>query len=52
MNFIARRILLNLKPLPKWYEDVIRKNKMDQERPEEISYKDNFEFKMFEMKDK
>ena len=52
MNFIVRRILLNLKPIPKWHEDVIRKNKMDKERPGEISYKDNFEFKMFEMKDK
>ncbi|WP_180117141.1 hypothetical protein [Acinetobacter sp. YH12096] len=51
-NFIARRILLHIKPLPVWHEDVIKKNKMDQERPEEISAKDNFEFTMFKMMDK
>jgi hypothetical protein len=51
-NFIARRILLNIKPLPVWHKEVILKNKMEQQRPEEISFKDNFEFSMFEMKDK
>ena len=51
-NFVARRILLNIKPLPVWHEDVIQKNKMNIARPEEISAKDNFEFTMFEMKDK
>ena len=51
-NFIARRILLNIKPLPVWNKEVILKNKMEQQRPEEISFKDNFEFSMFEMKDK
>jgi len=51
-NFIARRILLNIKPLPIWHKEVILKNKMEKERPEEISFKDNFEFSMFEMKDK
>ncbi|TNL58586.1 DUF6708 domain-containing protein, partial [Acinetobacter bereziniae] len=51
-NFIARRILLNIKPLPIWHKEVILKNKMEQQRPEEISFKDNFEFSMFEMKDK
>lgn len=51
-NFIARRILLNIKTVPVWHEEVIRKNKMDLERPEEISAKDNFEFTMFKMKDK
>jgi len=51
-NFIARRILLNIKPLPTWHADVVQKNKMEKERPEEISFKDNFEFTMFEMKDK
>ncbi|MBJ9905425.1 DUF6708 domain-containing protein, partial [Acinetobacter bereziniae] len=51
-NFIARRILLNIKPLPVWHKEVIFKNKMEQQRPEEISFKDNFEFSMFEMKDK
>ncbi|WP_227604889.1 DUF6708 domain-containing protein [Acinetobacter sp. TGL-Y2] len=51
-NFIARRILLNIKPLPVWHKEVILKNKMEQQRPEEISFKDNFEFTMFEMKDK
>ena len=51
-NFIARRILLHIKPIPVWHEDVIKKNKMDQERPEEMSAKDNFEFTMFKMKDK
>lgn len=51
-NFIARRILMHIKPLPVWHEDVVQKNKMDQERPEEISAKDNFEFTMFKMKDK
>jgi hypothetical protein len=51
-NFIARRILLNIKPLPVWHKEVIYKNKMEQQRPEEISFKDNFEFSMFEMKDK
>ncbi len=51
-NFIARRILLNIKPLPVWHKEVILKNKMEKERPEEISFKDNFEFSMFEMKDK
>lgn len=51
-NFIARRILLLIKPLPVWHEDVVQKNKMDQERPEEISVKDNFEFTIFKMKDK
>jgi len=38
-NFIARRILLNIKSVPKWHEDVVQKNKMDKERPEEISLK-------------
>ncbi|WP_423853138.1 DUF6708 domain-containing protein [Acinetobacter guillouiae] len=51
-NFIARRILLNIKPLPVWHKEVIYKNKMEQQRSEEISFKDNFEFSMFEMKDK
>ncbi|WP_419819961.1 DUF6708 domain-containing protein [Acinetobacter sp.] len=51
-NFIARRILLNIKSLPVWHKEVISKNKMEQQRPEEISFKDNFEFSMFEMKDK
>ncbi|MCV2444135.1 DUF6708 domain-containing protein [Acinetobacter bereziniae] len=51
-NFIARRILLNIKPLPIWHKEVVLKNKMEQQRPEEISFKDNFEFSMFEMKDK
>ena len=51
-HFIARRILLNIKPVPIWHADVIKKNKMNEERPEEISYKDNFKFTMFEMKDK
>ncbi|WP_257220814.1 MULTISPECIES: hypothetical protein [unclassified Acinetobacter] len=51
-NFVARRILLHIKPLPVWHEDVVRKNKMDLERPEEISAKDNFEFTMFKMMDK
>ncbi|WP_373867747.1 DUF6708 domain-containing protein, partial [Acinetobacter bereziniae] len=51
-NFIARRILLNIKPLPVWHKEVILKNKMEQQRPEEISFKDNFEFSMFEMKDR
>ncbi|UIJ75257.1 hypothetical protein [Acinetobacter sp. SH20PTE14] len=51
-NFVARRILLHIKPLPVWHEDVVRKNKMDLERPEEISAKDNFEFTMFKMVDK
>ncbi len=51
-NFIARRILLNIKPVLVWHADVIKKNKMNEERPEEISYKDNFKFTMFEMKDK
>ncbi|OTG83315.1 hypothetical protein B9T33_02585 [Acinetobacter sp. ANC 5054] len=51
-NFVARRILLHIKPLPVWHEDVVRKNKMDLEHPEEISAKDNFEFTMFKMKDK
>lgn len=51
-NFIARRILLNIKPIPVWHADVIKKNKMNEERPEEISYKDNFKFTMFKMKDK
>ncbi|MDI1221731.1 MULTISPECIES: DUF6708 domain-containing protein [Acinetobacter] len=51
-NFIARRILLNIKPLPIWHKEVILKNKMELQRPEEISFKDNFEFSMFEMKDK
>ena len=51
-NFIARRILLNIKPLLVWHKEVILKNKMEQQRPEEISFKDNFEFSMFEMKDK
>jgi hypothetical protein len=51
-NFIARRILLNIKPLPVWHKEVILKNKMEQQRQEEISFKDNFEFSMFEMKDK
>jgi hypothetical protein len=51
-NFISRRILLNIKPLPVWHKEVILKNKMEQQRPEEIIFKDNFEFSMFEMKDK
>nr|WP_228269502.1 DUF6708 domain-containing protein [Acinetobacter bereziniae] len=51
-NFIARRILLNIKPLPVWHKEVMLKNKMEQQRPEEISFKDNFEFTMFEIKDK
>nr|WP_218954877.1 hypothetical protein [Acinetobacter sp. YH12086] len=51
-NFVARRILLHIKPLPVWHEDVVRKNKMDLERPEEVSAKDNFEFTMFKMMDK
>lgn len=51
-NFVARRILLHIKPLLVWHEDVVRKNKMDLERPEEISAKDNFEFTMFKMMDK
>ena len=51
-NFIARRILLNIKPLPIWHKEVVLKNKMEQQRPEEISFKDNFEFTMFEMEDK
>ncbi|UUS58132.1 MULTISPECIES: hypothetical protein [unclassified Acinetobacter] len=51
-NFVARRILLHIKPLPVWHEDVIKKNKMDQERPEEVSAKDNFEFTVFKMMDK
>ncbi|WP_180128919.1 MULTISPECIES: hypothetical protein [unclassified Acinetobacter] len=51
-NFVARRILLHIKPLPVWHDDVIRKNKMNLQRPEEISAKDNFEFTMFKMMDK
>jgi len=49
---IARRIQLRFKSLPKWHADVVKANEMNKVRPEEITYKDNYEFKEFEIKDK
>jgi len=49
---IARRIQLRFKSLPQWHADVVKANEMDKVRPEEITYKDNYEFKEFEIKDK
>lgn len=49
---IARRIQLRFKSFPKWHTDVVNANEMNKIRPEEISYKDNYEFKEFEIKDK
>ena len=49
---IARRIQLRFKSLPEWHIDVVNANEMNKIRPEEISFKDNYEFKEFEIKDK
>lgn len=51
-NLIARRIFLRIKPLPVWHSDVVKANEMDKIREEEITYRDNYEFKEFEIKDK
>jgi hypothetical protein len=51
-NLIARRIFLTIKPLPVWHSDVVKANQMDKIREEEITYRDNYEFKEFEIKDK
>ncbi|MEN8410835.1 DUF6708 domain-containing protein [Acinetobacter bereziniae] len=51
-NLIARRIFLTIKPLPVWHSDVVKANEMDKIREEEITYRDNYEFKEFEIKDK
>lgn len=51
-NLIARRIFLTIKPLPVWHSDVAKANEMDKIREEEITYRDNYEFKEFEIKDK
>jgi hypothetical protein len=51
-NLIARRIFLRIKPLPVWHSDVVKANQMDKIREEEITYRDNYEFKEFEIKDK
>ena len=49
---IARRIQIRFKSLPQWHAEVVQANEMNKIRPEEISYKDNYEFKEFEIKDK
>ena len=49
---IARRIQLRFKSLPEWHIDVVNANEMNKIRAEEISYKDNYDFKEFEIKDK
>jgi hypothetical protein len=51
-NLIARRIFLRIKPLPVWHSDVVKANEMDKIREEEIAYRDNYEFKEFEIKNK
>lgn len=51
-NLIARRIFLRIKPLPVWHSDVAKANEMNKIRKEEITYRDNYEFKEFEIKDK
>jgi hypothetical protein len=35
-----------------WHSDVVKANQMDKIREEEITYRDNYEFKEFEIKDK
>ena len=51
-TLIARRIQLRFKSLPEWHIDVVNANEMNKIRAEEISYKDNYDFKEFEIKDK